>query len=56
MRFPRNPSFSDILQMLEEKRLQKLNTVGGRKIQEDKFLERSGTEEEPSKLSLDVFF
>jgi len=56
VRFPRNPSFSDILQMLEEKRLQKLNTVGGRKIQEDKFLERSGTEEEPSKLSLDVFF
>ena len=58
MRFPRNPSFSDILLMLEEKRLEKLNAVGvgGRKILENQFQERRGIGEELSGLKVDVFF
>ena len=40
MRFPRNPSFNDILLMLEEKRKEKQRLVGGRKLLEDTFQER----------------
>ena len=55
MRFPRNPSFHDILLMLEEKRKEK-QRVGGRKLLEDTFQERSGTEETLPALKFDVFF
>ena len=56
MRFPRNPSFNDILMMLEEKRKEKQRSVGGRKLLEDTFQERSGTEEAMPALNFDVFF
>ena len=56
VRFPRNPSFNDILLMLEEKRKEKQRSVGGRKLLEDTFQERSGTEEALPALSFDVFF
>ena len=59
VRFPRNPSFNDILLMLEEKRKEKQRSVGGRKLSEDSFQERSGTEEagyQLPALNFDVFF
>ena len=57
MRFPRNPSFNDILLMLEEKRKERQRSAGGRKLLEDsQFQERSGTEETLPALNFDVFF